>query len=250
MAIEAEQRPAQRRHSRVHRKRLFRERLRPVRLRAKHERRRARLKRRRRWWARPWWQRFPLQLHLLERHLQAEYPGFERWTVGGALLYGGTVELDTLRRRQRIVCIFSGPPSRITPLVMADGPTESRHRFRWSRPTSLCLWYGRDPPEFRWNLMDGLIGLIDLARLHLIKEAWWRATGQWAGLEWHPLPGPDENHQIPSRKSARQRKLQLRQRCWCGRARYSACHKTVSEDDELMALRQRQISKPLEAESR
>ena len=53
----------------------------------------------------------------------------------------------------------------------ADGPTRSRHRFYWSRPSSLCLWFASDHEGRRWTLKDGLVALIDLARLRLIKEA-------------------------------------------------------------------------------
>jgi hypothetical protein len=55
--------------------------------------------------------------------------------------------------------------------VGADGPTRSRHRFYWSRPSSLCLWFASDHEGRRWTLKDGLVALSDLARLHLIKEA-------------------------------------------------------------------------------
>jgi hypothetical protein len=125
----------------------------------------------------------------------------------------------------------------VRPIVMADGPRESRHRFGWSRPTSLCLWFARDRPELRWNPKDGLIGLIDLARLHLIKEAWWRATGSWPGLEHHPFPGSNEKRQVSSRSSERRRKLLIRERCWCGSGRYSGCHEAISQGEELSALR-------------
>jgi hypothetical protein len=121
---------------------------------------------------------------------------------------------------------------------MAEGPASSRHRFRWSRPTSLCLWFGRDPPNLRWALEDGLIGLVDLARLHLIKEARWRATGHWPGLEYHPRPGSSETHRGSATKISESGRNRLaHQRCWCGRARYSSCHEALPSDDELAKLR-------------
>lgn len=40
-----------------------------------------------------------------------------------------------------------------------------------------------DPPENRWVFEDGLLALLGLIRLHLLREAWWRETKDWAGPE-------------------------------------------------------------------
>lgn len=64
--------------------------------------------------------------------------------------------------------------------VHADGPTESPHRYPSG---ALCMWLPEDPPEERWLPKDGLLALIDLAVLHLFREAWWRETGVWPGRE-------------------------------------------------------------------
>jgi len=72
--------------------------------------------------------------------------------------------------------------------VYADGPTDSPHRYAphpkdpGARP-SLCIWYPDDPPEQRWVAADGLLSLIEMTRVHLFKEAYWRETGEWLGEE-------------------------------------------------------------------
>jgi hypothetical protein len=72
--------------------------------------------------------------------------------------------------------------------VYADGPTESPHRYAphpkdpLHRP-SLCIWYPDDPPEQRWVSSDGLLSLIEMTRVHLFKESYYRDTGEWLGEE-------------------------------------------------------------------
>jgi hypothetical protein len=72
--------------------------------------------------------------------------------------------------------------------VYADGPTDSPHRYSPHprdplRRPSLCIWYPDDPPEQRWVPTDGLLTLIEMTRIHLFKEAYWRETGEWLGEE-------------------------------------------------------------------
>jgi hypothetical protein len=72
--------------------------------------------------------------------------------------------------------------------VYADGPAESPHRYAPhpkdpQRRTSLCIRYPADPPELRWVPADGLLTLIELTRVHLFKEAYYRETGEWLGAE-------------------------------------------------------------------
>jgi hypothetical protein len=77
--------------------------------------------------------------------------------------------------------------------VYADGPDESPHRYAPAPKdprSSLCIWYPNDPPERRWVPQDGLLSLIEMTRIHLFKEAFWRETGEWLGEE--------APHQIPS----------------------------------------------------
>jgi hypothetical protein len=48
---------------------------------------------------------------------------------------------------------------------------------------SLCIWYPADPPERRWRRSDGGAALAAHIAAHLIREEWWRQTGEWAGEE-------------------------------------------------------------------
>jgi hypothetical protein len=66
------------------------------------------------------------------------------------------------------------------PRVVVDGPTDSPHRYP---DGSLCMWYPNDPPELRWNLSDGAGQLIAGVAAHLIREEWYRRTGEWIGDE-------------------------------------------------------------------
>ena len=114
-----------------------------------------------------------------------------RAEIGKALVYSGEVDVGDAGTR-RLALIFPGPPSRVPPIVMADGSRKSRHRYRWSRPTSLCIWYSNDPLPQRWTIQEGLHGLIDRARVHLLKEAWWRVHGHW------PSPKSTTSRAAPS----------------------------------------------------
>lgn len=219
--------------------------MREIRLAAKRTRRKLRrLKPRQRWEEQRWWEQFPLERVALEDGLDEAYPGFERVRIGRALAYRGGVHLDTLDIERKLVFVFPGRPSRTRPIVMADGPTRSRHRFYWSRPSALCLWYSRDHAGLRWTVKDGLVGLIDLSRLHLIKEAWWRATGEWPGWEKHrEPPAGDERRPKPPRAQGDFRKPHTakwirydRRRCWCGSARYVKCHGAIPAEQELEIL--------------
>jgi hypothetical protein len=157
--------------------------------------------------------------------------------VGHALVYRGTVEIDTIGVQRRLALIFPGRPSTVAPIVLADGPTRSRHRFYWARPSSLCLWYSRDPDSMRWTLQDGLATLIDLSRVHLVKEAWWRVTGEWSEYEKHREPPRGDEQRPRNPKPNRIDTLRIdRRRCWCGRGRYKSCHGRIAPHAELEQL--------------
>jgi hypothetical protein len=66
------------------------------------------------------------------------------------------------------------------PRVIADGPTDSPHRYGNMR---LCMWHPGDPREQRWEFDDGLLALLGMTSAHLFREAWWRETGEWLGPE-------------------------------------------------------------------
>lgn len=80
-------------------------------------------------------------------------------------------------------------PQRVTIEFPADGPDVphvfvpgpgSPHRYD---DGSLCMWYPRDPQEKRWTWRDGGVVLAGHICAHLIREAWWRETGEWLGEE-------------------------------------------------------------------
>jgi hypothetical protein len=171
----------------------------------------------------PWWQKWPLELHAVFAGLPAEYQDFNVHAVGRALICTGTTEVDDVGSRA-VSVIFPGRPSRVRPIIMADGPERSRHRFHRYRISDLCLYFSGDPDSLRWTLNHRLSGLLDLTRLHLLKEAWWRVTNDWPSPEVHL--NPDERHGASgNRDRGRSRRLrQSRRRCWCGAGRYTRCH--------------------------
>lgn len=188
-----------------------------------------------------WWEQRPLELGALVRGMDEAYPDFTMGQIGRALVFRGEVELDSLSKTRRLVVIVHGPPSRVRPIVMADGPTRSRHRFYWARPSSLCLYYGPDHEDLKWTLNDGLVTLIDLARVHLIKEAWWRVTGEWDGYEVHNRSpaGTEQKPRTPKDSTGRmpiEKIRRARYRCWCGADRYAKCHGAIPAAQELEIL--------------
>jgi hypothetical protein len=86
---------------------------------------------------------------------------------------------------QRVTIEF-GPNRPDTPVIYVPGPG-SPHRYD---DGSLCIWYPYDPPERRWTWRDGGAVLAGHICAHLIREAWWRETGEWVGDEapHDPLP--------------------------------------------------------------
>jgi len=79
-------------------------------------------------------------------------------------------------RHVRIV--FAGIGS--VPFVYVDGPAESPHRYS---DGSLCMWYPYDPESSRWTRREGAAALLGHITAHLIREEWWRKTGEWVGDE-------------------------------------------------------------------
>lgn len=78
----------------------------------------------------------------------------------------------------RRVEIHFSPQRPEIPHVFVDGPDESLHRYP---DRSLCMWYPHDPPEARWHPVDGPAKLLGHIAAHLIKEQWYRRTGEWPG---------------------------------------------------------------------
>lgn len=79
---------------------------------------------------------------------------------------------------QRITIEFSANNPE-NPHIFVPGPG-SPHRYG---DGSLCIWYPHDPPEQRWRWVDGGAALAGHIYAHLIREAWWRQTGEWVGEE-------------------------------------------------------------------
>lgn len=51
------------------------------------------------------------------------------------------------------------------------------------------MWYPDDPPELRWSHADPPGELLGHIILHLIREEWWRRTGEWVGMKRRIRPG-------------------------------------------------------------
>ena len=77
------------------------------------------------------------------------------------------------------VTVEFGDNSPDSPRIFVSGPG-SPHRYDDS---SLCIWYPADPPEHRWQWSDGGSALAGHIAAHLIREEWWRQTGEWVGDE-------------------------------------------------------------------
>jgi hypothetical protein len=80
---------------------------------------------------------------------------------------------------QGIKIVF-GPARPDVPRVYASTPASSPHRYL---DDSLCMWFPGDPPEQRWTHHDGPMALLGHIVAHLLREKWWRQTGEWPGQE-------------------------------------------------------------------
>lgn len=138
-----------------------------------------------------WEQNYAVRLRF-ERAAQAAYPSLVRTTTGhrkyARVVYRALVPVQGYESRTIEMHFRRTTPAPILSDVYADGPTESPHRFSPHRKDplqrpALCIWYPDDPPERKWMPGDGLLTLIEMARMHLFKEAWYRETGEWLGEE-------------------------------------------------------------------
>jgi hypothetical protein len=118
-----------------------------------------------------------LFLHRIDRHgVRSHIVRPHRLHGGGFAVAVTVVPPGVPPRRVRISFARAGE----VPLVNADGPPESKHRYR---DGELCMWYPDDPPELRWARPDPPGELLGLIVLHLVREEWWRRTGEWLGDE-------------------------------------------------------------------
>ena len=90
------------------------------------------------------------------------------------------VELRVPDLPEQTITIVFGPTARAVPRVFADGAKLSPHRYS---DGSLCMWYPGDAAEQRWTRRDGGAVLIGHIVAHLLREEWWRCTGEWPGAE-------------------------------------------------------------------
>jgi hypothetical protein len=81
---------------------------------------------------------------------------------------------------EQTITIVFGPAEPGVPHVYTDVPTASPHRYR---DGALCMWFPGDPPERRWTRRDGPVALLGQVVAHLLREEWWRQTGEWPGCE-------------------------------------------------------------------
>ena len=125
-----------------------------------------------------WWGIQRVRL-LFERGLLVQYPRSGRAIRSGFCEYEIILPVPFYEDRRLKVEVYGRDEPRNV-RVYADGPTASPHRYPGG---ALCMWYPADSREQRWEPRDGLVALIDLAVLHLFREAWWRETGRWPGAE-------------------------------------------------------------------
>jgi hypothetical protein len=142
-----------------------------------------------------WDQRLASRLQF-ERGAYAAYPGLRASSTGhrryARIVYRVVVPVEHYESRTIEMHFRRNTALPSLTAVYADGPEESPHRYPPAdddhdpkHRRSLCIWHPKAPPEGRWVPSDGLLTLIELTRVHLFKEAYYRETGEWLGKE-HP----------------------------------------------------------------
>ena len=99
-----------------------------------------------------------------------------------------TLQPEGVPRRRVGVTFSRGNPT--VPRVRVDGPTDSPHRYPNGE---LCMWFPFDPVERQWSLEDGAGALATNIAAHLIREEWYRQTGEWPGEEVKHVPADPAN---------------------------------------------------------
>lgn len=100
----------------------------------------------------------------------------KRWP--GSFSFAFLLTIKGLPPRGVRVTFTKGSPEH--PKVYVDGPADSPHRYPDGH---LCMWFPWDPPANRWTLSDGAPVLLADIAVHLIREEWYRKTGEWPGQE-------------------------------------------------------------------
>lgn len=138
-----------------------------------------------------WEQNLPLRLRF-ELAARSSYPNMRCTTVGhrryARVAYSARVAVADYEPRLIEMHFRRTSAEPALTRVYADGPTESPHRYAPDlkdrrKRLSLCIWHPSDPADQRWVPTDGLLSLIEMTRIHLFREAYWRETGEWLGAE-------------------------------------------------------------------
>jgi hypothetical protein len=124
----------------------------------------------------------------IEASARQAFPGlrYRRCQTRQGPIHTYELVLEVPGYESRRVWVEFVPPLSNSPRIYADGPSgpeASPHRFSERRWTRLCVWYPGDPLERRWVPDDGLLMLFGMIATHLLKEAWWRESGEWLGEE-------------------------------------------------------------------
>lgn len=131
---------------------------------------------------RPWYSDVPRRLRF-EREARALYPSLHGNRVGtgrrSRVVYRVHVALPDFEARTVVITLSNATAPRLW-RVTADGPTDSPHRFG---DRALCLWHPDADPDLRWKHDEGLLTLVQIVRVHLWQEAYWRETTEWPGPE-------------------------------------------------------------------
>lgn len=183
------------------------------------------------------WQGHRHAFAALEASLPDDGLGFTRHVVGNAVVYNSEIKIFGVTRR--IAIIFRSAKDLLSPIVMTTGPTRSPHRYRWSRPTSLCMWHPSENPSRKWSFSTGLLGLLGIVKEHLCEEAMYRAEGRWFTDEHRFDPRPHDSERVRRGADGDQRRpaKQRRHSCWCGSdRRYEKCHGAIDAKRELRLL--------------
>jgi hypothetical protein len=146
-------------------------------------------------WTPPAWFEQPAQRIRFEHDLAAHEarPRRARPDRGHRGGYQVTVTVAPPGVSPRQVAIIFSRAAPEAPIVYADGPTDSPHRYH---DGALCMWYPWDPPAARWRRRDGAGALLGQIVAHLVREEWWRRTGEWVGdevLHVDREPGQDDH---------------------------------------------------------
>ena len=149
---------------------------------------------RRGWQPPPWFVTFQAKLRFIREGQQVVDNPITIMKPSPQLRGGFAVSFTVTPRGvpSRTARIEFAPRSPEVPRVFVDGPRDSPHRYS---DGSLCMWYPRDPIDLRWAPRDGAAALVGCIALHLIREQWWRETGEW--------PGPEAPHPVQQTRPQR-----------------------------------------------